>query len=302
MADACLTAIGVETSAQGVLELYGADLLNGWLVAEEDASTALDGVAVEAAAAADVVAGGDPRPGGGGPGPRWESGGMSTDGAASFGMITISGVPGLPEIGYGDDIAALIAKAAPGLADGDVVVVTSKIVSKAEGRRGARRRPRGGHRGARPPGWWRGGADDGDLPDAAGFVMAAAGVDASNTAPGTVLLLPEDPDASASAIRRRLLDVAGVRVGVIVSDTFGRPWRFGLTDVALGASGVQPLEDLRGTTDTYGNPLNATVTALIDEIAAAAELVKGKLSGVPVAVVSGLGHLVTDDDGPGARR
>nr|WP_062335362.1 coenzyme F420-0:L-glutamate ligase [Herbidospora sakaeratensis] len=213
-------------------------------------------------------------------------------------MITVSGVQGLPEVGYGDDIAALIVKAVPGLADGDVVVVTSKIVSKAEGRV-VRADDRAGAIEAETA---RVVARRGDTVISQtrhGYVMAAAGVDASNTPPGTVLLLPEDPDASASAIRRRLAELAGVRVGVIVSDTFGRPWRHGLTDVALGASGVRPLDDLRGTTDTYGNPLNATVTALIDEIAAAAELVKGKLSGVPVAVVSGLGHLVGDADGPG---
>lgn len=211
-------------------------------------------------------------------------------------MITIHPVPGMPEIRPGDDLAALIAAAVPDLADGDILVVTSKIVSKAEGRvrRAATRAEAVAEETARVV------ARRGDTVIAQtrhGFVMAAAGVDASNTEPGTVLLLPEDPDASARRVR------AGLRpgVGVILSDTFGRPWRNGLTDVAIGAAGVRPLDDFRGRSDGYGNPLSATVTALVDEIAAAAELVKGKLAGVPVAVVRGLSHLVTPEDGPGVR-
>ncbi|MEO3808692.1 coenzyme F420-0:L-glutamate ligase [Sphaerisporangium sp. B11E5] len=211
-------------------------------------------------------------------------------------MITIIPVPGLPEVRPGDDLAALISGAVPDLADGDIVVVTSKVVSKAEGRvrRAAGRAEAIAEETARVV------ARRGDTVIAQtrhGFVMAAAGVDASNTEPGTVLLLPEDPDASARRVR------AGLRpgVGVILSDTFGRPWRNGLTDVAIGAAGVRPLDDFRGRTDAYGNPLSATVTALVDEIAAAAELVKGKLAGVPVAVVRGLSHLVTPEDGPGVR-
>lgn len=138
-----------------------------------------------------------------------------------------------------------------------------------------------------------------------GLIMAAAGVDASNTPAGTVLLLPEDPDASARAIRDGLRDALGVVVGVVVTDTFGRPWRTGLTDVAIGAAGVRVLDDLRGGTDAYGNPLSATVVATADELAAAGDLVKGKASGLPVAVVRGLPHVVTstdaEDDGLGAR-
>ena len=118
--------------------------------------------------------------------------------------------------------------------------------------------------------------------------MAAAGVDASNTPAGTVLLLPEDPDASARAIRDGLRDTLGVDVGVVVTDTFGRPWRNGLTDVAIGAAGVRVLDDLRGGTDAHGNPLSATVVATADELAAAGDLVKGKAAGLPVAVVRGL--------------
>nr|WP_055506644.1 coenzyme F420-0:L-glutamate ligase [Nonomuraea pusilla] len=208
--------------------------------------------------------------------------------------VEILPISGIGEVRPGDDLAALLRGA--GLRDGDVVVVTSKVVSKAEGR--VRQAP--DRAAAIEEETERVVARRGDLVIAQtrhGFVMAAAGVDASNTEPGTVLLLPEDPDASARRIRAGL----GLRVGVIVSDTFGRPWRNGLTDVAIGAAGVRPLDDFRGATDGYGNELNATVTALADEIAAAAELVKGKLSGVPAAIVRGLEHLVTDDDGPGAR-
>jgi coenzyme F420-0:L-glutamate ligase/coenzyme F420-1:gamma-L-glutamate ligase len=184
----------------------------------------------------------------------------------------------------GDDLGKLIAVAEPGLVDGDVLLVTSKIVSKAEGRlveatdreaaidaetvrvvarRGALR----------------------IVENRQGLVMAAAGVDASNTPAGTVLLLPEDPDASARAIRDELRDTLGVDVGVVITDTFGRPWRTGLTDVAIGA----------------GNPLSATVVATADELAAAGDLVKGKASGLPVAVVRGLPHVVAEDDGEGTR-
>ncbi|MEV0233233.1 coenzyme F420-0:L-glutamate ligase [Nonomuraea sp. NPDC050786] len=203
-------------------------------------------------------------------------------------------VTGIGEVRSGDDVAALLQGA--GLRDGDIVVVTSKIVSKAEGR--IRRAP--DRVQAIQDETERVVARRGDTVISQtrhGFVMAAAGVDASNTEPGTVLLLPEDPDASARRIRKGL----PVRAGVIVSDTFGRPWRNGLTDVAIGAAGVRPLDDFRGTSDGYGNELNATVTALADEIAGAAELVKGKLDGVPVAIVRGLSHLVTEDDGPGVR-
>ncbi|MEV0617085.1 coenzyme F420-0:L-glutamate ligase [Nonomuraea sp. NPDC050404] len=237
-------------------------------------------------------------------------------------------VTGIGEVRPGDDIAALLSGA--GLRDGDIVVITSKIVSKAEGRvRHAPDRMRAIEEETERVVARRG--DTVISQTRHGFVMAAAGVDASNTEPGTVLLLPEDPDASARLIRAKLRENAGARagantgkstgkstaqnsgestaqnsgvnvgvnVGVIVSDTFGRPWRNGLTDVAIGAAGVRPLDDFRGTADSYGNQLSATVTALADEIAAAAELVKGKLDGVPVAIVRGLAHLVTEDDGPG---
>ncbi|NDK29795.1 coenzyme F420-0:L-glutamate ligase [Streptomyces sp. TR1341] len=205
---------------------------------------------------------------------------------------------GLPEVQRGDDLAKLIAVAEPGLADGDVVVVTSKIVSKAEGRivRATDREAAIDAETVRVV------ARRGALrivENRQGLVMAAAGVDASNTPAGTVLLLPEDPDASARAIRDGLRDVLGVEVGVIVSDTFGRPWRAGLTDVAIGAAGVRVLDDLRGGTDAHGNPLNATVVATADELAAAGDLVKGKAEGRPVAVVRGLSQVVEQAGGTG---
>ncbi|MGW2863727.1 coenzyme F420-0:L-glutamate ligase [Streptomyces sp. NPDC001205] len=199
-------------------------------------------------------------------------------------------LPGLPEVRPGDDLAKLIAAAEPGLADGDILLVTSKIVSKAEGRvtEAADREAAIDAETVRVV------ARRGTLrivENRQGLIMAAAGVDASNTPAGTVLLLPEDPDASAAAIRAGLRDALGVEVGVIVTDTFGRPWRNGLTDVAIGASGVRVLDDLRGGTDAHGNPLSATVISLADELAAAGDLVKGKADGLPVAVVRGLGHL-----------
>ncbi|SFN83133.1 MULTISPECIES: coenzyme F420-0:L-glutamate ligase [Actinomadura] len=216
--------------------------------------------------------------------------------------LRVFGVPGMPEVAEGDDIAALIP--AGTVEDGDVLVVTSKIVSKAEGRvlvaddrekaieaetvRVVARR-------AHARGETR------IVETRQGLVLAAAGVDASNTRPGTVLLLPEDPDASARRIRAGVRERTGAEVAVIVSDTLGRPWRNGLTDAAIGVAGLAPLSDLRGRDDAYGNRLEATITAVADEIAAAGELVKGKLDGVPIAVVRGLSELVTREDGPGAR-
>ncbi|MEU6664105.1 coenzyme F420-0:L-glutamate ligase [Streptomyces sp. NPDC046821] len=205
-------------------------------------------------------------------------------------------LPGIPEIREGDDLAKLIAAAEPGLADGDVLLVTSKIVSKAEGRivEATDREAAIDAETVRVV------ARRGPLrivENKLGLVMAAAGVDASNTPAGTVLLLPEDPDASAAAIRDGLRDALGVDVGVVVTDTFGRPWRNGLTDVAIGAAGVRVLDDLRGGTDAYGNPLSATVVATADELAAAGDLVKGKADGLPVAVVRGLPHVVGESAG-----
>jgi len=215
-------------------------------------------------------------------------------------VITIRPVHGLPEITTDSDLAALIATAAGELGDGDIVVVTSKVVAKAEGRVLE--------------------ADDREAAIAAetvrvvarrgplrivetrhGLVLAAAGVDASNVAAGRVVLLPEDPDASARKLRAELVARTGAVVAVLVTDTVGRPWRQGLTDIAIGAAGIEPLIDLRGGTDGYGRMLDATVIAVADELAAATDLVKGKVAGIPVAVVSGLGRLVTAADGPGGR-
>ncbi|HMD92656.1 MAG TPA: coenzyme F420-0:L-glutamate ligase [Trebonia sp.] len=217
--------------------------------------------------------------------------------------VSVIAVPGLPEISAGDDLAALIAAALgrtePGLRDGDILVVTSKVVSKAEGRVVPATREDAiaaetvrvvARRGATTIAQTR-----------HGFVLAAAGVDASNTAPGTVVLLPDDPDESARRLRKALRDRLGVRVGVVVTDTMGRPWRAGQTDTAIGAAGVLPLRDHRGEADTFGNTLEVTVAAVADEIAAAGDLVKGKALQIPVAVVRGLAALVTDSDGPGAR-
>ena len=221
--------------------------------------------------------------------------------------IEIVAVDGLPEIASGDDLATLIVDACERsdvrLADGDIVVVTSKVVSKAEGQvvAAASREDAIDAETVRlvasrttPKGTTR------IVQTAHGLVLAAAGVDASNTAAGTVVLLPVDPDASARALRARLLALTGVRVGVIVTDTMGRPWRLGLTDNAIGAAGVRVLDDLTGANDAHGRTLEMTVVATADEIAAAADLVKGKLTGRPVAIVRGLANAVTDDAGPGA--
>jgi coenzyme F420-0:L-glutamate ligase/coenzyme F420-1:gamma-L-glutamate ligase len=215
-------------------------------------------------------------------------------------MITVTGVGDLPEISAGADLAALIADAtAAGLRDGDILVVTSKIISKAEGRVAGMSRDEAieaetvrvvARREATTIAQTR-----------HGFVLAAAGVDASNTAPGTVVLLPADPDESARRLRKGLRKRMGVSVGVIITDTMGRPWRNGQTDTAIGAAGVAVARDYRGTPDSFGNVLEVTVTAIADEVAAAADLVKGKALGIPVAIVRGLDWMVTDADGPGAR-
>ena len=213
--------------------------------------------------------------------------------------VTVLPITGLPEITAGADLAALIAAAAPGLRDGDILVVTSKIVSKAEGRVAAIPRE-----AAIEAETVRVVARRGPTTIAQtrhGLVLAAAGVDESNTAPGTVVLLPEDPDESARRLRKALQERLGVTIGVLVTDTMGRPWRAGQTDNAIGAAGVLPVRDYRGEADTFGNILEVTVAAVADEIAAAADLVKGKSRGVPAALVRGLDGLVTEPDGPGAR-
>jgi coenzyme F420-0:L-glutamate ligase/coenzyme F420-1:gamma-L-glutamate ligase len=224
---------------------------------------------------------------------------------------TISVIPleGLPELETGDDLGLLLHDAATragGLEDRDVVVVAQKVVSKTEGRVVALSEIEPSERAVELAG------PDADprhveviLRESAevvrtrpplviaetrhGFVCASAGVDASNTpGDGILVLLPLDPDASARRIRERLVELGGVEVGVIVSDSFGRAWRQGTTDVALGVAGLAPLRDLRGTTDARGRELRTTQIAVADELAGAAELVMGKASGIPAAIVRGV--------------
>jgi coenzyme F420-0:L-glutamate ligase/coenzyme F420-1:gamma-L-glutamate ligase len=212
---------------------------------------------------------------------------------------------GFGEIVAGDDLGALICEAAQSrLIDGDIIAVTSKIVSKAEGRvvAAADREQaitdetvRVVASRAHPGGLTR------IVENRQGLVMAAAGVDTSNAPDGVVLLLPVDPDASARALCAALRERTGLRLGVLVTDTAGRAWREGQTDIAIGAAGLAVLDDLRGTIDVSGRRLDATVAAVGDEIAGAADLIKGKTSGNPVAVVRGLGRLVGDLDAVGAR-
>jgi coenzyme F420-0:L-glutamate ligase/coenzyme F420-1:gamma-L-glutamate ligase len=223
---------------------------------------------------------------------------MTESGRAGSQRLEVWGVPGIGEVSEGTDLAAVIAEVEQDLRDGDVVVVTSKVVSKAEGRlvRGDRDR-------AIDQESVRLVARRGEtriVETRHGFVLAAAGVDASNVPSGSVALLPTDPDRSAARIRAGLRRLRGVNVAVVVTDTFGRPWRNGLVDVAIGAAGIDVLDDHRGRTDAHGHTLEMTVTAVADEIASAAELVKGKLGGMPVAVVRGLRYDV-DTDGTGAR-
>ena len=214
----------------------------------------------------------------------------------------VLGVAGLPEVRPGDDVGALVAAACE-LRDGDVVVVTSKLLSKAEGRLVHV-----------PPGTDRESVRLAAVADETvrvvarrgstviaqnrnGLVLAAAGVDASNVRVDEVALLPLDPDASARALRDRLTGLTGCRVAVVVSDTRGRPWRVGQVDLAVGVAGLAPVRDARGTADSHGTVLEVTEIAVADELASAAELVKGKADGIPVAVVRGLD---LPDDGRGA--
>jgi coenzyme F420-0:L-glutamate ligase / coenzyme F420-1:gamma-L-glutamate ligase len=209
-------------------------------------------------------------------------------------MISILPIPGLPEIKPGDDLAALIMEscctAAIDLIDGDVLVVTQKIVSKAENRLVAID-PEVGHKPLVEQESVRILRRRGDLiisETKHGFVCANAGIDLSNVAEGQAALLPVDSDRSARRIQAGLEHKHGVKVAVIVSDTFGRPWRRGVTDVAIGSAGLRPVVDLRGTTDALGRELQVTEVAIADEIAAAAELVMGKAEAIPVAIVRGV--------------
>ncbi|MQA14060.1 MAG: coenzyme F420-0:L-glutamate ligase [Pseudonocardiaceae bacterium] len=217
------------------------------------------------------------------------------------GEVRVMPVPGLPEFRPGDDLATAVAGAAPWLADGDVVVVTSKIVSKVEGRlvgvpsepaaRDAARRKlveSEAHRVLARRGRTL------ITQNSLGIVQAASGVDASNVELDEVALLPEDPDASAARVRAALSGALGVDVAVVITDTMGRAWRIGQTDTAIGSAGLEVLHRYAGTHDGHGNELEITEVAVADEVAAAADLVKGKLVGVPVAVLRGLAR---HDDG-----
>jgi len=222
--------------------------------------------------------------------------------------LRVIGVGGLPDVSAGDDVAALVREAADiqgtPLADGDVLIVTQKIVSKAEGRVIALAEVEPGPEARRLA---QETEKDPRLVELIlresrrivrqagpvlitetrhGFVCANAGIDASNVGEGFVSLLPEDPDRSAAAIRAALRE-SGVEVAVIISDTFGRPWREGHTNVAVGIAGMEPFVDYVGQRDPYGNELRVSTLAVADELAAAAELVMGKLSRVPVAIVHG---------------
>jgi len=220
---------------------------------------------------------------------------MSDDARASPRRLEVFGLTGMGEIGRAADLAGLIADAATAqgdvLRDGDVVVVTQKIVSKAEGKVVPvdADDPRS-HRAVVEAESVRVLRRRGDLTITEtkhGFVCANAGVDLSNVEAGWAALLPDDSDRSARRIRDGIRARAGVDVGVVVSDTFGRAWRLGLTDVAIGCAGIAALVDLRGSTDSLGRELHATEVALVDELAGAAEMVMGKADRIPVAVVRG---------------
>jgi coenzyme F420-0:L-glutamate ligase/coenzyme F420-1:gamma-L-glutamate ligase len=232
--------------------------------------------------------------------------------------LSVLPVAGLPEIGEGAELGAMIASRAE-LRDGDVVVVSQKIVSKAEGRvrrlssvlPGAEARRLAAVLGKEPNlvelileesrTVLRAEGSVLIVETRHGLVCANAGIDSSNLPePGTVSLLPEDPDSSARRIRTELATASGASVATIVSDSFGRAWRLGQAEVAIGCAGIVPLDDWRGRRDAGGRQLEATAIAIADEAAAAADLVRDKASGIPAAVIRGLERFVGDDDGPGA--
>ena len=233
-------------------------------------------------------------------------------------MLVAAPLPGIPEVGPGDDLAGLLAAAAGSLADGDVLVVAQKVVSKAEGRLIALASVQPSERALAL------GAEHGKdarlveviLGESAeivrsrpgvlicrthhGYVCANAGVDASNAPAGGLVLLPRDPDASARALRARLRELTGVAPAVVIADSFGRAWRIGQCDVAIGIAGLAPAEDWRGRHDAGGRVLDATIVAVADEAAAAADLVRRKDSRQPAVLLRGLERHVTGGDGPGA--
>ncbi len=231
--------------------------------------------------------------------------------------IEVIGIPGIPSINHGDDLATIINKAASDNAipieENDILVVTQKIVSKSEGAtvdlntvvpspyateialkydkdprhvevvlNESVRIVRMGH-----------GVMIAETKH--GFVCANAGVDASNISNSDILcLLPKDPDASAARIRAELIKQVGFNVSIVITDTFGRPWRHGTTDVAIGVSGIEPLKDYRGLVDPYGYPIRVSISAVVDEIASAAELVAGKIDMIPVVIIRGYEYTVTE--------
>ncbi|MGH3693187.1 MAG: coenzyme F420-0:L-glutamate ligase [Pseudonocardiaceae bacterium] len=220
---------------------------------------------------------------------------------ASLGELRILPVRGLPEFRPGDDLLSALVGTAPWLVDGDIVVVTSKVVSKVEGRlvtvpadppgRDAARRKLVASEAQRVLARY---GRTLITQNSLGLVQAASGVDASNVEPHEIALLPVDPDASAARLRTGLATALGVDVAVVITDTMGRAWRVGQTDAAIGAAGLSVLHRYAGTFDRHGNELLMTEIAVADEVAAAADLVKGKLTGVPVAVLRGLSR---DADG-----
>lgn len=221
---------------------------------------------------------------------------------------------GVGAVTAGTDLARLAADVladvawpdgSTGLTFGDVVVVTSKVVAKAEGRVLPADQREAAERAETVSVLASMARSDGGRTNIVrnrnGLVLAAAGIDASNTEPGTIVLLPEDPDSSAASLRTRLQQELGVApIGVVVTDTLGRAWRQGQTDAAIGVAGLAPIVDLAGAADTHGAELRVTAPAVADELAGVVDLVKGKAGGRPIAVVRGVASLVTDQDGPGA--
>ena len=233
--------------------------------------------------------------------------------------LELTAIAGLPEVRPGDDLGALVAAAAPAdLGDGDVLAIAHKVVSKAEGRLRRLDDVEPGEAAAalaaeqdKDPRLVQVVLDESEEVLRAergvivcvtrhGFVCANAGVDASNAPAGDLVLLPRDPDASARALRARIAELRGVRPAVVVSDSFGRAWRTGQTDVAIGAAGLMAVDDWRGRADAGGRELRATVIAVADSVAGAADLARAKDAAQPVVLVRGLDRFVTLDDGPGA--
>jgi coenzyme F420-0:L-glutamate ligase/coenzyme F420-1:gamma-L-glutamate ligase len=236
-----------------------------------------------------------------------------------MGTLSATALPGLPEIAPGEDIAALIAAAAPQLLDSDIVVIAHKAVSKAQGRLrrleeiepGEQARELAAAHGKDPRHVQAILDEAQELVRAErgvlivrtrhGFVCANAGIDESNApADGTIVLLPLDPDGAARELRARLGELIGARPAILITDSFGRAWRHGQLDCAIGVAGLRPLDDWRGRVDRSGRELHASVIAVADAVAAAADLVRSKDSGEPVVLIHGLGQHVETQDGPGA--